>query len=174
MNNVYGCTELGGTFATDCPNIDGIDTVGRLLSGYTVKIIDDDGHRYGIGTDGEICVKGPFKFLGYYQDDALTEQVVDNEGFFHTGDIGHFDKDGNLCLVGRKKDILGAPCRISPHEIEEFVIKSPEVKMVCVVGVYQEVGHEVPAAMIVREEISDIAEEDIVNMVEGILSILFE
>lgn len=59
VNNIYGCTEMGMSFAADFPNFSGIDTVGRLSNGFKVKIIDDDGNRCGIGTDGEICVKGP-------------------------------------------------------------------------------------------------------------------
>lgn len=166
-NNCYGCTEFGGIFTIDFPKFSQTDTVGRLPSGYAFKIIDDDGNRRGIEEDGEICTKCPFKFLGYYKDESLTEKTMDNEGFFHTGDIGRVDKNGNLYIVGRKKDLMSYPCYISPHEIEELLIKSPDIEIVCVVPVQCEVGNEFPAAVIVLTENSKITEDDVFKIVAG-------
>lgn len=56
--------------------------------------------------EGEICVKARFKFLGYFKNQQLTDDVLDSDGFFKTGDIGHIDKDGYLYVVDRKKHII--------------------------------------------------------------------
>lgn len=166
-HNAYGFTELGGIFTLDYQNFSGFNTNGHLFSGYTFKIVDDNGQRLGVKEDGEICVKHLFKFLGYYRDEALTGQVVDDEGFFHSGDIGHFNENGALCVVGRKKDLIGYPCYISPHEIEQVLIKRPEIQTVCVVGVSNRVGYEIPAALIVRTEHSKLTEQDVWKAVAG-------
>lgn len=168
-NIAYGCTELGGVVTYDLPDFSGNDSVGRLLSAFSIKITDDEGARCGIETSGEICMKGSTKFLGYYGERALTERTIDNEGFFHTGDIGRFDKDGNLYVIGRKIDLLGYPSYISPHEIEEVLIKSLDIESVCVVGITFELGHEVPAAVVVRSKRSaSVTENDVFNVVAGI------
>lgn len=61
-------------------------------------------HRCGIDVDGEICTKGRHRFLGYFYDKQLTEEVIYNEGFISTGDIGYFDKNGYLYIVDEMKD----------------------------------------------------------------------
>lgn len=165
VNNMYGCTEMIiiTINITKTP-----ESVGQLLSGCSVKIIDDKGNRCGIGMDGEICVKSVYKYLGYHRDPELTESVMDNDGFFHTGDIGRFDENGNLFIVGRKKELLAYPFYVSPHQIEEVLLGSSAIKMVCVVGVVNDIGYEFPAAVIVRAENSSITEDDVFNMVAGI------
>lgn len=167
VNNGYGLTELSAYVTIDFPHFSGKDTIGRLLSGFQMKIIDEDGNRCGIDTDGEICLKGSHKFLGYYGNEELTRKTVDDEGFFLTGDVGRVDKDGFIYLSDRKKDIIPYYISIPPSEIEEVLLKSPNVKAVCVVGVPFDVNIEAPAAVVVRAYNSQISEEDIKKMVAG-------
>lgn len=101
----YGATELGGV-SFDYPKFTEKDAVGQLVNGVSIKIIDDQGNRCGIDVEGEICAKARFKFLGYYKNQQLTDDVLDSDGFFKTGDIGHIDKDGYLYIVDRKKHII--------------------------------------------------------------------
>lgn len=101
----YGATELGGV-SFDYPKFTEKDTVGKLVNGVTVKIVDEQANRCGIDEEGEICVKARFKFLGYFKNQQLTDDVMDREGFFKTGDIGHIDQDGYLFIVDRKKHII--------------------------------------------------------------------
>lgn len=90
----------------DYPKFTEKDTVGQLVNGAKIKIIDEKGNRCGIDVEGEICVKARFKFLGYYKNPQLTADVMDSDGFFKTGDIGHIDSDGYLYVSDRKKNII--------------------------------------------------------------------
>lgn len=87
-------------------NMSGKDVVGQLLSCYRVKIIDDDGNRRGINENGEICIRCRYKFLCYFGNQNATNEVFDDEGFFLIGDIGHFDENGDLTIVDRKKELI--------------------------------------------------------------------
>lgn len=167
VNNLYGMSELGD-IAIDYPRFSNKDTVGYLVNGVTVKVVDDAGNRCGINQTGEICVKPRVKFLGYFKNKQLTDECVDDDGFFLTGDIGHFDEDGLLYVLDRKKNIIN--CRndwVYAFEIEETLLKSPDIKNVCVVGVPCDPIFEVPAAVVERANGSSITEEDICKIVES-------
>lgn len=169
----YGLSEAASVMTC---NLGNKDSAGQLLSFYTLKIIDEDGNRCGIDEDGEICFKTNYKFLGYYGNQKATYDSFDDDGFFLTGDIGHFDEDGDLFIVDRKKDLLKyCNYQISPSEIESYLIRSPDIKLACVVGIPDEVAVDLPAAFIVRNERSNITENDVFNMIAGIFErILFE
>lgn len=167
VHNGYGLTEMAAWVTVDFPKFSENDTVGRLLNGFTVKIIDRDGIRCGIDTDGEICIKDQYEFLGYYKNDELIRETVDFEGFFLTGDIGHFDRNGNLYITDRKKDVIAYEDWVWPFEIENILLQSDDIKAVCAVGVpYNEVI-EVPAAVVERNIGSIITEGNICQMVRG-------
>lgn len=165
VNPALGMSEMSGIATV---NFNGSDSAGQLLKGYKFKIVDNDGNRCGIDTNGEVCIETPHKFLGYYQQKDLSEKAIDNEGFFLSGDIGFFDRDGNLHLIDRKKDLIDfGTIKISPFEIEEFLIKSPDIKALCIVGVPSGMGIEYPAAVIIREKDSHLTEAKVCKMVEG-------
>lgn len=106
VNTGYGLTEVRYNVSVDFPHFSGKDSVGRLVSGCTIKIIDEQGKRCGVGQIGEICIKSRYKFLGYYKNTELTQEAIDGEGFFLTGDIGHIDASGYLCITDRKKNVI--------------------------------------------------------------------
>lgn len=163
----YGMSEISAMAAIDHP-ISNKDTVGRLLNAIKIKIIDDDGNRCGINVDGEICFKTRFKFLGYYGNQQATDELIDSEGFIMTGDIGHFDEDGYLYLVDRKKDLLKyCGSQISPSEIDSYLIESPHIKAACVVGIPDETVGDLPAAVVVRADGSNISDKDIFDLVSS-------
>lgn len=167
IHNAYGLSELG-TVSMNFPKFSGKETVGRLVNGVTVKIIDETGKRCDRNVNGEICIKPQFKFLGYFKNQQLTDEFIDTEGFFMSGDIGHFDDDDDLFIVDRKKNVInGRDDWIYPSEIEEVLLESPDIKSVCVVGVPCDAIFEVPAAAIVRAEGSKITEEEINQLLEG-------
>lgn len=163
----YGMTEMSGIFAV---NLNGSDSEGQPISGYSVKVVDSDGNRCGINTEGEICNKSPYKFLGYYRNPELSAQALDSEGFFLTGDIGYFDEHGNIHLIDRKKDLIAVGyTKISPSLIEQELINSVHIKAVCVVAVQCDLNTELPAAVVVRAENSQITEDEVCKIVEGLL-----
>lgn len=165
--NEYGLVELGGIAMESI--FTGKDTVGRLLNGFTIKIVDEKGERCGINVDGELCVKGRYKFLGYYKSEELTDAAFDSEGFFKTGDIGHIDGNGYVYITDRKKDVIDYLFGwVFPSEVEDILRKSPEIEDVCVVGVPYDEASEVPAAAVVRANGSKVTENEICKIVEGI------
>lgn len=161
----YALTETGFV-STNYPTSVKEETAGQLVIGVNIKIIDDYGNRCGIDIDGEICIKNNYKFLGYFNNQQLNDETIDNEGFLRTGDIGHFDEDGYLSIVDRKKDIFKYCCkRISPTDVENFLLESPKIKSACVIGIPDEVAGVLPAAVIICN--LNITEQEIYDMVAG-------
>lgn len=163
---VYGLSETAGPTSIDYPTSSDKDSIGRLVGGAIVKIIDDNGKRLAVDEDGEICFKMNYQFLGYYRNQAATDEMIDEEGFIKTGDIGHFDKDGDLYTTGRKKEILKYfNFHVSPSEIDAFLTKSPDIQLACVVGIPDSIAPDLPAAVVVRANGSNITEEEIFNLI---------
>ncbi|XP_031634571.1 4-coumarate--CoA ligase-like 7 [Contarinia nasturtii] len=170
VHDVYGMSEIACVAALDYPGLSGKETVGQLANGIHIKIIDDEGNRCGIGENGEICIKTNYKFLGYYGNEIASNDIFDEEDFIMSGDIGHFDENGYLYVVDRKKDIFKyCGSQVSPSEIEAFLIESKDIKLVCVVGIPDpdQVAGDLPAAVIVRANGSNISEKEVLDMVAG-------
>ncbi|OGH98436.1 MAG: hypothetical protein A2039_08470 [Candidatus Melainabacteria bacterium GWA2_34_9] len=123
----YGLTETSPTITTNTPKYNRIGSVGKPLPSVMVKI----------SAEGEILAKGGNLMKGYYNKSEMTREVIDEEGWFHTGDIGEFDKDGFLYITGRIKNmiVLGGGKKIFPEEVEAVLEKSPIVKELCVMSV---------------------------------------
>lgn len=157
----YGVTEMTGTVAIDVSGRKG-NTVGQLKAGVSMKIVDDNGNRVGVGVDGEICMHSKYNFLGYYGNEEQTRSLYDTEGFLKSGDIGHCDEDGDLFLVDRKKEIFKYKSEhISPSEIENVILQHEGVKMVSVVGIRDSERNDLPAAAIVKSECGSITSREI-------------
>lgn len=162
VSAAYGFSEAGGIITLDYPRSGKKGSIGNLCPGLIVKIIDDKGKRCGSNVDGEICTKSQIKFLGYFGNEKATRDLYDTEGFLMTGDIGHFDDDGNLYIVDRKKDLLKyRNHQLTPGEIEDFLILRPEIDSVCVVGIPDGNGSDLPAAVVIRSKNMNISEEEI-------------
>lgn len=161
-------SEVGVIASCDFPEANAINTVGKLSKGTQVKIVDEHGNRCGPNVDGEICVrKTHYKILGYFANKSATDELLDAEGFLQTGDIGHFDENGCLCFVDRKKDLWKYNnIHISPSEIEAFLLESPHIHSACVVGIPSE-GNDLPAAVIVRASSSNISEREVYDLIAG-------
>lgn len=166
--NGYGMSEVAGYITCDfCVNVTQ-DTVGQVLNGCEIKITDKNGHRCDVDVDGEICIKTKYKFLGYYGNADATDELFDEEGFVKSGDIGHFDVEGNLYVVDRKKDLLKyCMFPIAPSEIEDFLIQVPAIAAACVVGIPDDFATDLPAAVIVRNGSVNITETEIFDLVSG-------
>lgn len=164
--NAYGLSEVSGIVTANEARLEG--SVGTLNDGMVVQIVDEVGQRCGIFDDGEILVKAPFTFLGYWGDEAATAEAVDADGWLHTGDVGHFDENGFLYLVDRKKDILKyRNYQISPSELENLILRCDGVAEVCVVGVPDVVSTDLPAAVIVKAAGKEVNIEEITALIKG-------
>jgi long-chain acyl-CoA synthetase len=121
----YGQTECTTASNVNMPGHYRFGTVGPAIPGIEVKIAED----------GEVLVKGPNVFAGYYKDDEATREVLDHEGWLHTGDIGHVD-DGFLTITDRKKDIIvtAGGKNVAPQNIENALKGSKYVSQALVIG----------------------------------------
>jgi acyl-CoA synthetase (AMP-forming)/AMP-acid ligase II len=132
----YGSTEhpsITGAWHED-PQEKRIRTDGHPLPGVEVRIVDPGGRDLGAGEPGEILSRGPDLFGGY-TDPALTESIVDVDGWYHTGDIGVLDADGWLTITDRTSDvIIRGGENISAAEVEGVVARMPGVAEVAVVA----------------------------------------
>ncbi len=149
----YGCTESGAVISTSPPGACRPGSVGLPIPGYQVAIRDDAEHDLPAGADGEICVRSEGVMIGYWNSPAETSQVL-RGGWLHTGDIGHFDTDGYLYVVDRKKDlIIRGGFNVYPRDVEDVLVQHPAVAMAGVVGRPDpRLGEEVVAFVSLRPE----------------------
>jgi long-chain acyl-CoA synthetase len=129
--NMYGLTETSPIITINRTSKGDLKlgSVGKTIEGVEVKIADD----------GEILCKGPNVMIGYYNDPELTKTAIDNEGWFHTGDIGYIDNEGFLMVTDRKKEIfkLSNGKFIAPQLIENVFKQSPLIDQIMVVGEHE-------------------------------------
>jgi long-chain acyl-CoA synthetase len=123
---LYGQTEVCGPTTCNPPEDNRVGTVGRALPGVRVRIAED----------GEILVQGGNVCAGYFNDRTSTSELLDTEGWMHSGDLGTLDADGYLRLTGRKKDLIitAAGQNIAPQDIEMELKSHPLVSEAVVVG----------------------------------------
>jgi acyl-CoA synthetase len=159
--NVYGMTENGShqyTRPTDSVEVI-TGTCGKACAGYEVRLWQPDNPdlETAPGEIGEIGGRGGTLMLGYFSNQAATESSFNGSGWFLSGDLGRFDSDGNLEIVGRKKDlIIRGGHNIYPSHIEEYAHRHPGVKKAAAFGVADErlgekvclaiIGHDNPPA----------------------------
>lgn len=157
----YGLTETAPVLAVNSRERGAIPkSVGKPLGNIDIKLLDDQGNNFrwtpGQATpEGEILVKGPNVMLGYYHLPEETAQAFDAEGYLHTGDLGHFDAEGNLYISGgRKKDlIIKAGENIAPVRIEDVLYQHPAVLHAAVIGVPDEkLGEDIVACVELKPE----------------------
>lgn len=148
----YGMSEIGCGTISDLDDDDQMksETVGRPIAGIEIKLMDEQRQEVSSGEVGEIVVRGPNLFSGYYEQPELTKASFDREGFFYSGDLGKFLENGCLTIVGRKKEmIIRGGFNIYPVEVEEQIRLIEEVQSVAVVGVPDPVmGEKIIACII--------------------------
>lgn len=135
----YGMTETSPVSmqsATDDPLELRVSTVGRVQPHLEIKIIDGSGDTVARGVTGEFCTRGYSVMKGYWNEPEKTAEVIDEEGWMHSGDLATMDRDGYVSIVGRLKDMLirGGE-NIYPREIEDYLCRHPAVQDVQVIGV---------------------------------------
>ena len=150
----YGLTE---TSPAACMNpMDLKDFNGKIglpISSTEASIQDDDWNELAIGEQGEICIRGPQVMRGYWALPKETSNVLSNDGWLHTGDIGFMDEDGYVQIVDRKKDmVLVSGFNVFPNEVEEVIASHPGVIEVGVIGQPDEHSGEVVMAIVVKKD----------------------
>ncbi|OUS11999.1 long-chain fatty acid--CoA ligase [Nonlabens dokdonensis] len=134
----YGLTETSPVISVNDMRDGGfrIGTVGKLIANTDVQIAED----------GEIIINGPQRMIGYYKDEEKTNEAIDANGYFHTGDIGEIDKDGFLRITDRKKEMFktSGGKYVAPQLIENTMKQSRFIEQIMVIGE----GEKMPAAFI--------------------------
>ena len=149
----YGATETCGdgmiNYAQDEKHIGAVGQGSKYL-------------EYKIAEDGELCIRGDSVMLGYYKDPVATAEVIDKDGWFHTGDLARVDEDGYYFLIGRKKNliILDSGENISPEELEGMLEKCPAVQE-CIV---KEMGKKIGAVVYCPQDEQQTVRDHIAEM----------
>jgi long-chain acyl-CoA synthetase len=132
-----------------------------------IKLVDDHEREVPAGTPGEICVRGPLVFLGYWKLEADTRYTF-REGWHHTGDIGRLDENGYLWYVKRKAEkelIKPGGENVYPAEVEKVILEHPEVAAVSVIGVRDKEWGEAIKAVCVRKPGSSLTQQGLIDFV---------
>jgi len=164
----YGLTETSGaataTFETD--NV--VGSVGKAMKGVEIKL--DSPNVEGIG---EVLIKGAMVFAGYYKNPEATAEAFTEDGWFRSGDLGKFDDDGHLYIVGRAKDVIVLPSgkNVHPEDLEIHYLKTPLVEEMAVIGIADpsatHAGAEKLAAIVVPD-FEYLKREKVANSKEAI------
>ena len=166
ITSVYGMTEtspgmtqtrVDDSFEVRCT------TVGREYEFTDVKVLNpENGEECPPGVQGEICCRGYNVMKGYYKNPQATAQVIDSNGYMHSGDLGVKDENGNYRITGRIKDmIIRGGENISPKEVEDYLYKIPQIKDVQVVAIASPRYGEDVGAFIILKEGAELTAEDV-------------
>ncbi|KFY84830.1 hypothetical protein V500_08969 [Pseudogymnoascus sp. VKM F-4518 (FW-2643)] len=126
-------------------------SVGPLLPNQTAKFMSAEEKELAVGETGELWVKGPNVFLGYWKNPEGTKNALTDDGYFKTGDVGFQDKKGNFYITDRVKELIKYKgFQVPPAELEGLLVSHPDVDDVAVLGIYNEdQATEVPRAYVV-------------------------
>ncbi|WP_233829453.1 AMP-binding protein [Paraburkholderia sp. ZP32-5] len=164
----YGLTECSPIVSmnpVDLTNLRDFEgSIGVPAPSTQVRFRRDDGSWAGIGEAGELCVKGPQVMKGYWNRPDETAKVIDEQGWFATGDIGVMDSRGFIRLIDRKKDmILVSGFNVYPNEIEDVIAAHPDVREVAAIGVPDPAQGERVKVFVVRRNPTLTAEQVIAH-----------
>lgn len=164
---VYGSTE-------SCPHVyvhpeealalNGT-TSGRPIQGVEVRLVDDQGRDVPVGTPGEEISRGPNVFVGYLKDQAATDQSLDDEGWFYSGDICVGDDKGNIRVIGRKKDmIVRGGENLNANDINNDIEGCPGVADHTVIGMPDDrLGERICAYLVLEPGVETVTHEDVIR-----------
>lgn len=167
----YGLTEASPV-VTSGTGLDAPEgSIGVPLPGVSVRLVDADGHDSLVGDAGEVWVKGPNVFAGYWNDPEATSSALTPDGWLRTGDVAVADDNGFLFLVDRVKDlIIVSGFNVYPAEVEEAIASHPAVAQVAVIGVPHPHSGEAVKAYVVVEPGASVEEDDIIHHCEANLA----
>ena len=175
ITSVYGLTETSPGMTQSRWNQSAevrATTVGYELPDIEVKVLNPEtNEECAIGEQGEMCCRGYNIMKGYYKMPEATAEIIDENGFLHSGDLGVKDPDGNYRITGRIKDmIIRGGENLYPREIEEFLIDIPQIKDIQVAAVKSNRYGEITGAFIILHEGQTLTEEDVIEYCRGKLS----
>ncbi len=152
LYNFYGATETGiNTLATPEELLRSPGTIGHVVPGNEIRLLDENGNEVPRGATGELYVRNAMLVAGYHRDDDATRASM-RDGFFSVGDLAHQDAQGLLHIDGRKRDmIISGGVNVYPAEVEEALMRHPAIAEAAVIGVPdEEWGERVRAFVSIR------------------------
>jgi long-chain acyl-CoA synthetase len=160
----YGLTEASPVVTSSVGTGAPTGSVGIPVPGLEVRLVDESGEPALIGDSGEIWVRGPNVFRGYWNDANASGAVVDEQGWLHTGDVATVDDDGFLYLVDRVKDlIIVSGFNVYPAEVEDVLIQHPAIDACAVVGVPHPYSGEAVKAYVVTVRGQSVEEDELIR-----------
>jgi acyl-CoA synthetase (AMP-forming)/AMP-acid ligase II len=163
----YGLTETSPATHISPPDAkqNRPGSVGFLTPNTDCKIVDPaTGKELGPGEDGELWMRGPQVMKGYLNQPGATAAAIDEDGFFHSGDIGHVDEEGHFFIVDRLKELIKYKgYQVAPAELEALLLTHPAVADAAVIPKADEEAGEVPKAFVVKK--ADVTESALIDFV---------
>jgi len=158
---LYGATETCSAVTYERAGHNLAGSIGLVAHSWEVKIVNEEAEEVPVGEVGEMMVKGPGLFKGYWRMPEATKAAF-KDGWFFTGDMGYVNEDGYMFIVDRKKDmIICGGYNVYPREIEEMLFTHPAVLEAAVIGVNDSEKGEIPKAFIVPKPGSNVTADEI-------------
>jgi len=135
---MYGATEASARLTYLRPDKfeEKIDSIGKAISGVSIRILEKEDREVSPGQGGELVTSGPNIMKGYWKDPQATNQVLNDKGYYHSGDLAYRDEEGYVYIVGRKDNLLKVGGhRINPVEIEDVLMASGQLIEATVLGI---------------------------------------
>ena len=160
----YGLTETSPVASVNPIEHIQLGSIGIPVPSTQFKVINDDGQELTQGEIGELCIKGPQVMKGYWQRPEATDEVIDADGWFKTGDIGVIQEDGYIRIVDRKKDmILVSGFNVYPNELEDVLASLPGVLQCAAIGVPDEKSGEAIKLFVVVKPGESLTKEQVMQ-----------
>jgi len=160
----YGLTETSPVASVNPIEHIQLGSIGIPVPSTQFKVINDDGQELAQGEIGELCIKGPQVMKGYWQRPEATDEVIDADGWFKTGDIGVIQEDGYIRIVDRKKDmILVSGFNVYPNELEDVLAGLPGVLQCAAIGVPDEKSGEAIKLFVVVKPGESLTKEQVMQ-----------
>ncbi len=165
----YGLTETSPVTHAAIPGDVRSGSIGVLVPNTEARVVDPEtGDDLPAGQTGEIWLRGPQVMRGYLHNPAATEEALDEQGWLHTGDIGHIDEDAHWYITDRLKELIKYKgFQVAPAELEAVLLTHPGIADAAVIGVAEDEAGEVPKAFVVRQAGADLDEADVMSFVAG-------
>lgn len=157
----YGLTETSPVVSVNTEELQKIKSVGPALPAVSVIVLDDDGKELPRNQEGELCIKGPNVFRGYFNNPKATQDAFTQDGWFKTGDIGVIDDDGFIFIKDRKKDmIIIKGLKVFSAQVEAVICEHPAIEECAIIGVPDGRGGEFVKCYAVKKEGAELSDND--------------